>query len=171
MRWTPESAASIAPASATPPLWVALRRGMANRCPFCGEGRIFAGYLAVVPECSHCAAPLGLLRADDAPPYFTIFLAGHLLVPLVLMVEKAYQPPMWLHMVVWLPLFAIVCTLLLRPIKGAVVGWMSTLGFVAAEQDALAQAAIGKAALVPPTLSPAGSLAGRAPCADRGPHA
>ena len=95
------------------------------------------------------------------------------------MVEKAYQPPMWLHMVVWLPLFAIVCTLLLRPIKGAVVGWMSTLGFVAAEQDALAQAAIGKAALVPATLSPAGSpagslagsLAGRAPGADRGPHA
>ena len=144
MRWTPESVASNAatavpatgPSLAPPPLWLALRRGLKNRCPFCGEGKVFAGYLSVVPACSHCQAPLGLLRADDAPPYFTIFLAGHLLVPGVLMVERHYQPPMWLHMVVWLPLFAIVCTLLLRPIKGAVVGWMSTLGFVAAEQEA-----------------------------------
>jgi uncharacterized protein (DUF983 family) len=148
MRWTPESAATVTPAGdpagaslAVPPLWLALRRGLANRCPFCGEGKVFAGYLRVVPECSHCHAPLGLLRADDAPPYFTIFLVGHLLVPPVFWVEKAWQPPMWLHMVVWLPLFAIACTLLLRPIKGAVVGWMSTLGFVAAEQEAaLAQA-------------------------------
>ncbi|NOG69342.1 DUF983 domain-containing protein [Roseicella sp. DB1501] len=137
MRWSPESAvATAAPALAPPPLLLAVRRGLMNRCPFCGLGRVFAGYLRVVPECSHCHAPLGLLRADDAPPYFTIFLAGHILVPIVLWVEKAYQPPMWLHMVVWLPLFAIICTLLLRPIKGAVVGWMSTLGFMAAEQEA-----------------------------------
>jgi uncharacterized protein (DUF983 family) len=140
MRWTPESAALVDPAGPSltaPPLWLALRRGLGNRCPFCGEGRVFAGFLKVVPECSHCHAPLGLLRADDAPPYFTIFLVGHLLVPPVFWVEKAWQPPMWLHMVVWLPLFAIACTLLLRPIKGAVVGWMSTLGFVAAEQEAV----------------------------------
>ena len=145
MRWTPESAALAAPPAtpifAPPPMWPALRRGLGNRCPFCGEGKVFAGYLAIVPECSHCHAPLGLLRADDAPPYFTIFLAGHLLVPGVLWVESAYRPPMWLHMVVWLPLFAIVCTLLLRPIKGAVVGWMSRLGFVAAEQAAAAEEA------------------------------
>ncbi|MFZ4410265.1 MAG: DUF983 domain-containing protein [Paracraurococcus sp.] len=138
MRWTPESAAApalAAAALAAPPTWLALRRGLLNRCPFCGEGTVFAGYLTLVPECRHCHAPLGLLRADDAPPYFTILLTGHLLVPGVLMVEHAWQPPMWLHMVVWLPLFAIVCTLLLRPIKGAVVGWMSTLGFVAQEQE------------------------------------
>ncbi len=53
----------------------------------------------------------------------------------MLWVERVYQPPMWLHMVVWLPLFAIVCTLLLRPIKGATVGWMSRLGFVVAEEE------------------------------------
>ncbi|MBK1662520.1 DUF983 domain-containing protein [Paracraurococcus ruber] len=142
MRWTPESAAPAAAAAEAggfalpaPPLWTALGRGLRNRCPFCGEGKVFAGYLTVVPACSNCRAPLGLLRADDAPPYFVIFLVGHLLVPPVFWVEKAYAPPMWLHMVVWLPLFAIACTLLLRPIKGAVVGWMSTLGFVAAAQD------------------------------------
>ena len=60
-------------------------------------------------------------------------LPWYLLVPFVLWVEKAYQPAMWLHMVVWLPLFTILCTLLLRPVKGAVVGWMMALGFTGEE--------------------------------------
>lgn len=132
MRWTPPPATTVpdtAAAAALPPsLWVAVRRGIANRCPVCGEGRLFQGYLKIVPACAVCGTELGRLRADDAPPYFTIFIAGHLLVPGVLMIEKAYMPPMWLHMVVWLPFFAILCTLLLRPVKGAVVGWMLMLG-------------------------------------------
>ena len=112
------------------PLLQAVGRGLRNRCPVCGEGTVFAGFLRVAPECSHCHAPLGRLRADDAPPYVVIFLVGHLLVPPVLWVEKAWQPAMWLHMVVWLPLFALLCTLLLRPVKGGVVGWMVSLGFL-----------------------------------------
>lgn len=133
MRWEPSQtppmpetnpATTFVPA----PFWTAVKRGLGNHCPYCGVGRVFAGYLKLVPECSHCHAPLGRLRADDAPPYFTIFLVGHVLVPPVFWIEKAYEPPMWLHMVVWLPLFTILCMLLLRPIKGGVVGWMSTLG-------------------------------------------
>ncbi len=132
MRWEPDRSAPALPYT-PPPFWTALARGARNKCPVCGEGEVFAGFLKVVPECRVCHAPLGRLRADDAPPYFTIFIAGHLLVPVVLWVEKAYQPPMWLHMVVWLPLFTIVCTLLLRPIKGATVGWMVRLGFTGEE--------------------------------------
>ena len=112
------------------PLTTLLARGARNRCPVCGEGRVFQGYLRVVPECSHCHTPLGRLRADDAPPYFTIFIVGHLLVPVIFWVEKAYEPPMWLHMAVWLPLFALVSVLLLRPIKGATVGLMLRLGLM-----------------------------------------
>ncbi|MBP0446012.1 DUF983 domain-containing protein [Roseomonas sp. SSH11] len=107
----------------------AIRRGVANRCPVCGQGRVFSGFLTVAPECEVCHAPLGLLRADDAPPYIVIFIAGHILLPPIFWIERAYEPPMWLHMVVWLPLFAVVCTLLLRPVKGGVVGWMMRLGF------------------------------------------
>ena len=147
MRWDPESAAAAKTAGLPGlPFWTAIGRGFRNRCPFCGVGRVFRGYLTVVPECAECHAPLGLLRADDAPPYFTILIAGHLLVPGVLWVEKAYQPPMWLHMAIWLPAFAIACTLLLRPIKGAVVGWMSTLGFVEREQADAAAAALPRVA-------------------------
>jgi len=112
-----------------PPMLLGIRRGLMNRCPVCGEGKVFDGFLSVAPECAVCHAPLGRLRADDAPPYIVLFLTGHLLIPPIFWIEKAYEPPMWLHMVVWLPLFAVVCTLLLRPVKGAVVGWMMHLGF------------------------------------------
>ena len=132
MRWEADHRPPALP-YAQPRLWEGVKRGLRNRCPCCGEGRVFAGYLKVVPECEVCGAPLGALRSDDAPPYFTIFLVGHLLVPLMLMVEHDYQPPIWLHMVVWLPLFTAACMLLLRPIKGGVVGWMAALGFTGAE--------------------------------------
>jgi uncharacterized protein (DUF983 family) len=144
MRLEPDRTAprSINAADHTPPPFrLAVNRGIRNRCPFCGEGKVFSGYLRVVPQCGHCHAPLGRLRADDAPPYFTIFIAGHLLVPLALWVERGYQPPMWLHMALWLPLFTIACILLLRPVKGAVVGWMTSLGMASEDADRLHRAA------------------------------
>ena len=135
MQWEPDRAAL--PLSYTPPsFFTAVGRGIANRCPVCGEGKVFRGFLKVVPECEVCGAPLGSLRADDAPPYVVIFLVGHLLVPGVFWVERHYQPPMWLHMAVWLPLFAVLCTLLLRPAKGAVVGYMIKMGFLDEEREA-----------------------------------
>lgn len=133
MRWEPDRAAPALPYAPPASFWEAVGRGARNRCPVCGEGRVFRGYLKVVPECEVCHAPLGRLRADDAPPYFVIFLTGHLLVPPVLWIERAYMPPMWLHMVVWLPLFALACILLLRPVKGATLGWLVRLGFDGSE--------------------------------------
>ncbi len=124
--WQPDRA--VVP-DALPPLRVSLWRGARNRCPVCGEGKVFRGYLRVVEECEHCHAPLGTLRADDAPPYFTIFLVGHLLLPPVLWIERHYSPEMWIQMSFWIPTFAIVTTLLLRPVKGATVGLMSRFGF------------------------------------------
>lgn len=127
--WQPDRSPAPVPEAALPPLRVSLWRGARNRCPVCGEGKVFQGYLRVAEACGHCHAPLGRLRADDAPPYFTIFLVGHLLLPPVLWIEKAYSPEMWIQMAVWLPTFAIVTTLLLRPVKGATVGLMSRFGF------------------------------------------
>ena len=134
VRWEPDRTPPAVP-YALPPFLTALARGARNRCPVCGEGKVFAGYLKVVPACAVCGTRLGALRADDAPPYFTIFLVGHLLLPPVFWVERAYEPPMWLHMVVWLPLFAAACILLLRPVKGATVGLMLKLGFTGEEHD------------------------------------
>lgn len=97
-------------------------RGFRGRCPACGEGRLYARYLKVNDECPACGEALHHHRADDAPPYFTIFIAGHLIVPLLMAMELAMKPPIWLHLAIWLPLTVIVCLALLPPVKGAIVG-------------------------------------------------
>jgi uncharacterized protein (DUF983 family) len=114
---------------------LALWRGARGRCPGCGETKLFRGYLKVVPQCAHCAAPLGLARADDAPPYFTILVTGHIVVPLMYMVERAYEPPLWLHAAIWVPLTLALSLGLLRPIKGATVGLMLKLGMLKTDID------------------------------------
>ena len=134
-RWEPDRSAPASPLTPPTSFWTLVWRGARNRCPICGQGKVFRGYLRVVDACEVCGTQLGRLRADDAPPYFVIFIVGHLLIPPVLWVERAYMPPMWLHMVVWLPAFTIACILLLRPVKGATVGWMLRLGFGGSEPD------------------------------------
>ncbi len=118
-----------------PPLPVALARGALCRCPACGEGKLFQGYLRVAPQCRHCGAPLGLARADDAPPYFTILLLGHILVPTMFLVERGWQPSMWLEAAIFLPLALVLSLLLLRPVKGATVGLMLALGMLKSGPD------------------------------------
>ncbi len=111
-----------------PPYLTAMARGALGRCPACGQTRCFAGYLKVVPQCVACGAPLGSMRADDAPPYFTIFIVGHIIVGLMLWVEQAYQPALWIHAAIWLPLSLVLTLALLRPVKGATLGLMLRLG-------------------------------------------
>lgn len=111
-----------------PPALVGLLRGLKRKCPQCGDHSAFSGYLKLAPECAGCGAPLGTMRADDAPPYFTIMAVGHLIVPLLLVTEQIYHPPVWLHMSIW-PALAIALTLGLLPvIKGGVVGVMWSVG-------------------------------------------
>ncbi len=100
------------------------------RCPGCGQTRLFNGYLRVARSCPNCGAPLGLARADDAPPYFTIFAVGHIIILGMLMLEQAYAPPLWVHFSIWVPLAAILTLLLLRPIKGGTVGLALRLGLL-----------------------------------------
>jgi uncharacterized protein (DUF983 family) len=61
-------------------------------------------------------------RADDAPPYFTILIAGHIVIPLLMMTELAFAPPIWLHLLIWTPLTAILCLALFPRVKGAIAG-------------------------------------------------
>ena len=100
----------------------ALKRGLLCRCPACGDGSLFARYLKVADQCTNCGEELHHHRADDFPPYLTIFIVGHLFVPLALMVEVAYLWPTWLHLLVWCPLTIVLTLLLLPPLKGGVVG-------------------------------------------------
>jgi uncharacterized protein (DUF983 family) len=126
-RWQPDRSPPTLPWP-VPPLTVAMLRGARGLCPACGETRAFAGFLRVVPCCPACSAPLGDLRADDAPPYFTVFIVGHIVVALLFATYQAYDPPFWVQAAIWLPVTALMSLALIRPIKGATLGLMLRLG-------------------------------------------
>lgn len=115
--WTPESA----PAEKRD-VWTALKRGFRCRCPRCGQGRLFRSFLKVDDRCPACGLDLTPHRADDLPAYLVIVIVGHIMVPLVLMIETNYSPPVALQLATYLPLTLIASLLLLQPVKGAVVG-------------------------------------------------
>ena len=101
----------------------------------CGKGRIFAGFLRVVDECSECHAPLGLARADDAPPYFTILIVGHIVIPAMLIMQKTMDPSTWLLSAIFLPLTVLLSVGLIRPIKGATVGLMLSFNMLKSDVE------------------------------------
>ena len=130
VRWhSTDAVAPPAPAPDAPDMKTAMLRGLRGACPSCGQGKLFAGFLRVAEECPHCQAPLGQVRADDAPPYFTIFAVGHVVVPGMLWLEKAHAPELWVHAAIWLPLTLGMTMALIRPVKGATIGLMLKLGF------------------------------------------
>ncbi len=112
------------------PLLTAMRRGVLARCPACGSGRLFAGWLSVTPVCAVCQARLGLIRADDAPPYFTIFIVAHLAIGALLAFERVDTMSVGAEMAIFLPGTLALTLLLMRPVKGATVGLMMKLGFM-----------------------------------------
>lgn len=118
-----------------PKLPLMMARGCTGRCPVCGSGRLYAGYLRVVGNCASCAAPLGAVRADDAPPYFTIFITAHLIIALVVVTGQHTDLPVWSMIAFFLPLTVVIAMLLLRPIKGATVGAMLKLGLIGEHRD------------------------------------
>jgi len=96
-------------------------RGMAGKCPNCGQGSLFDGFLSVRPACGTCGEELHHQRADDAPPYFTITIVGHIIIPALLAVELLWRPALWVHMAIWIPLTIGLAFALMRPVKGALV--------------------------------------------------
>lgn len=111
-----------------------IKTGFRRHCPSCEEGKIFDGYLKLKNECPNCAAPVGEIRADDFPPYLTIFIVGHIIIPLLVFVEAKYHPPTLFQMILW-PTLAVILSLSLLPIlKGAVVGFMWSIGMKGDEQ-------------------------------------
>jgi uncharacterized protein (DUF983 family) len=129
IKWQPDRSVASNPWP-HPPMLTAIGRGLMGRCPACGKTHIFNGFLRVVPECTVCSAPLGLARADDAPPYFTILITGHIVVPLLFMVDRMGEPPIWVMSAIFLPLTFFLALGLLRPIKGGTVGLMLNLNML-----------------------------------------
>jgi uncharacterized protein (DUF983 family) len=118
----PDDTTAASPRSA-PSTGLGLRRGLRLRCPACGDGPLFARYLKPHATCARCGLQLDEFRSDDAPPYFTILIVGHIVIPGMLLLEQIEHPPSWLHIVLWVPLTLALTLLFLPRIKGAVIGF------------------------------------------------
>jgi uncharacterized protein (DUF983 family) len=94
--------------------------GALGRCPCCGKGPLYSGFLKLTPVCA-CGYPLAKADSGDGPAVFVMMIVGFVIVFSALFTEIAYHPPIWFHLVAWLPLGALLSLALLRPIKGLMI--------------------------------------------------
>jgi uncharacterized protein (DUF983 family) len=97
-------------------------RGFACRCPHCGEGNLFRAWMKPVETCPVCGEDLSHQRADDFPPYITMVLTGHILVPLMLAGQMLTDFSVMTYLAIYLPITVISVFGLMQPVKGAVIG-------------------------------------------------
>lgn len=100
----------------------AIANGLRNRCPACGKTGLFAEFLKTERQCTGCGTQFHHHRADDLPAYLVVLLLGHIMVGLVMLVQEVTSLGIWQQLAIIAPISVIIAILLLRPIKGAVVG-------------------------------------------------
>jgi uncharacterized protein (DUF983 family) len=98
-----------------------IRAGLRGRCPRCGEGRLFAGFLTVAKRCGVCGLDYCFADAGDGPAVFVILIIGFVVAGLALWFDVRANPPLWLHFLIWIPLALVLCLAALRLIKGVLV--------------------------------------------------
>jgi len=96
-------------------------RGIACKCPRCGTGKLYAGFLTLKPKCEVCGLDYAFIDSGDGPAVFVIMIAGAIVVAAALIVEVKYQPPFWVHAALWLPLTLAVTLWPLRAIKSLLI--------------------------------------------------
>jgi len=102
-------------------LRVPFMRGLAGRCPRCGKGKLFEGFLTLRPRCEVCGLDFSFADAADGPAFFVMFFSGFVVAGSALAVEGLYSPPFWVHAVLWIPLILITTLVPLRPVKGLLI--------------------------------------------------
>lgn len=95
--------------------------GLAGRCPRCGQGHLFNGFLSLNPRCEICGLDLAFADSGDGPAFFVMSIVGIVVVALALYVEFAYAPPIWLHLVLWSSLAIVMSLAMSRPAKGLMI--------------------------------------------------
>jgi uncharacterized protein (DUF983 family) len=134
-----QASPATAPGAEQRDLGAAVRRGLSERCPHCGEGRLYRAYLKVVDACPNCGEDLSAQRADDAPPYITMLIVGHFIVAGILAADDLLpDTPMLLTGLFWAALTVAASLALLPRVKGALVGYQWALrmhGFGGPEKE------------------------------------
>jgi uncharacterized protein (DUF983 family) len=103
------------------PSQLPIGRGLKGRCPRCGNGKLFRGFLTPAPRCESCGLDYSFADAGDGPAVFVILIAGFIVVGAALLVEIAYEPPYWVHALLWIPLILITTLWPLRAMKGLMI--------------------------------------------------
>ena len=98
-----------------------IKSGLAGRCPRCGEGRIFDGFIAVRERCGICGLDNSFADSADGPAVFVIMIIGFVVCGLALWLEVSYGPPLWVHFMIWIPLVLILGLPTLRLLKGVLI--------------------------------------------------
>jgi uncharacterized protein (DUF983 family) len=98
-----------------------LAAGLRGRCPRCGEGQLFSGFIALAPRCDVCNLDYSFADSGDGPAVFIMLIGGFLVVGSALLVDAYYEPPMLILGAIFLPLMLIVSLGLLRPFKGILI--------------------------------------------------
>jgi uncharacterized protein (DUF983 family) len=96
-------------------------RGLASRCPRCGKGKLFSGFLTLRRRCESCELDYAFIDTGDGPAIFIMMFAGAVVVAAALIVEVKYQPPFWVHAALWLPLILVTTLLPLRAMKSLLI--------------------------------------------------
>jgi uncharacterized protein (DUF983 family) len=94
-----------------------LRQTLFARCPCCGKGKLFAGWLQIAPRCTHCGLDYAMFDAGDGPAVFVILIVGAIVCGAALTVEFTYAPPIWVHAMLWIPAITLLSLALLRLAK------------------------------------------------------
>ena len=105
------------------PLGQSMARGFARRCPKCGRGKIFSGYLKVADECPNCGEAMHHQRADDGPAWLTMIVVGHLMAPALHIVFVRYRPEPWVLFAFFAVACVGLCLFLLPRFKGLMVAF------------------------------------------------
>ena len=95
--------------------------GLACRCPRCGKGRLFGGFLGVRAKCGVCGLDFGFASSGDGPAVFVIFIVSPVVIALAVILEALVHPAPYIHLVIWLPVTVILCLALLRPFKATLI--------------------------------------------------
>lgn len=95
--------------------------GLTCRCPRCGKGKLFQGFLDLRPQCDACGLDYKFADSGDGPAVFIVLIAGFVVVTCALVTEFKYSPPFWVHTLLWGPLILITTLLPLRPLKGLMI--------------------------------------------------
>lgn len=95
--------------------------GLGCRCPRCGRGKLYSGFLTIAESCDACGLDLRKADSGDGPAVFMIFILGFLVVPLALLLEAKVEPPYWVHVAIWPAVILGGALGLLRPLKGLLI--------------------------------------------------